>query len=99
MRRSNGPTTLPEELPNSPQIAPYAVEVEAERKYLWCSCGLSVTQPWCDGSHAGTAYEPITIVPRVTGTFYMCGCKKSERKPYCFGNCSLRCYEGAAAVD
>ncbi len=96
-RRPNRPTTLPEELPFSPQIAPYPIEVEAGRKYFWCSCGLSVTQPWCDGSHAGTAYEPIAIVPQVTGTFYMCGCKKSENKPYCFGNCSQLGYEGMVA--
>lgn len=36
----------------SPQNAPYAVEVEEEKTYDWCSCGKSKNQPFCDGSHA-----------------------------------------------
>lgn len=74
-------------LPVSPQIGPYAVNVEEGKTYLWCSCGLSGTQPWCDGSHAGTGFEPIEFVAPISGEFYMCGCKRSDNKPYCFGNC------------
>lgn len=74
-------------LPACPQNGPYAVQVESGREYLWCSCGLSRTQPWCDGAHEGTGFEPIAFVAPVTGEFYMCGCKRSDNKPYCFGNC------------
>ena len=74
-------------LPHSPQNRPYPVEVDQGRVYRWCSCGLSQSQPWCDDSHEGTSYEPITFEAPVNGIFYMCGCKKSDNKPYCFGNC------------
>ena len=66
---------------------PFVVDVEAGREYLWCRCGRSRTQPWCDGSHAGTAFEPIAFVAPVTAEFHMCGCKRSDNKPFCFGNC------------
>lgn len=74
-------------LPVCAQNGPYAVMVKADREYLWCSCGLSRAQPWCDGSHAGTGFEPIAFTAPISGEFYMCGCKRSDNKPYCFGNC------------
>ena len=26
---------------------------------LWCTCGLSEKQPWCDRSHVGTGFKPL----------------------------------------
>ena len=74
--------------PRSPQRAPYVVQVQEGRDYLWCSCGLSRNQPWCDGTHAGSGFEPLAFTAPVSGEFYMCGCKRSENAPYCFGNCT-----------
>src|SRR5260370_881836 len=31
------------------QKSPYAVTVGAGKKYFWCACGRSATQPFCDG--------------------------------------------------
>lgn len=76
------------DLPISPQVAPYPVRVEEGKRYAWCSCGLSATQPWCDGSHRGTGFEPFVFVAPISETFYMCGCKHSDNKPFCFGNCT-----------
>ena len=73
--------------PAVPQKAPYPVRVEAGKTYVWCSCGLSATQPWCDGAHKETRFEPISFVAPITETFYMCGCKATENPPYCFGTC------------
>ena len=73
--------------PACPQNAPYAVMVEQGREYLWCQCGLSKTQPWCDGSHKDTDFEPIAFTAPISAEFFMCGCKRSNNKPYCFGNC------------
>jgi len=75
-------------LPVSPRNGPYEAAVEEGRLYRWCSCGLSKTQPWCDGSHVGTRFDPIEFVAPITGAFFMCGCKRSDNKPYCFGNCT-----------
>ena len=35
---------------------PYAVSVGGETKYI-CGCGLSATQPFCDGTHKITQTE------------------------------------------
>jgi len=29
------------------------------RTYLWCTCGMSKNQPFCDGSHAKTEFKPL----------------------------------------
>lgn len=83
--------------PACPQAGPYAENVKEGKRYRWCSCGLSTTQPWCDGSHVGTAFEPIEFVAPISGIFYMCGCKRSENAPYCFGNCRGHCRPNAAS--
>ena len=36
----------------------YYYEVKAGKRYLWCACGRSKSQPFCDGSHAGTEFLP-----------------------------------------
>ena len=37
--------------PISPQKKPYKIFVEKGKTYFWCSCGLSLKQPFCNGSH------------------------------------------------
>jgi CDGSH-type Zn-finger protein len=71
--------------PNIAQKGPYLVKVQAGRTYSWCSCGLSRNQPFCDGSHKTTAFEPLTYVAAETTTIEMCGCKRSGTKPFCDG--------------
>ena len=39
---------------------PIAVEVEKDKSYYWCSCGKSAKQPFCDGSHDGSEFGPLT---------------------------------------
>ncbi len=65
--------------------APYAVEVEAEKTYYWCVCGRSKTQPFCDGSHQGTGFEPFAFTAEKSETVYLCGCKRTANKPFCDG--------------
>jgi CDGSH-type Zn-finger protein len=36
-----------------------AVEVEKGKSYYWCACGQSKNQPFCDGSHKGTEFNPV----------------------------------------
>ena len=40
------------------QAEPYETELVAGKKYFWCACGLSATQPFCDGSHKVTRHPP-----------------------------------------
>ena len=37
--------------------APIGVNVLEGKSYYWCTCGLSVKQPFCDGSHKDTAFN------------------------------------------
>ncbi len=30
-----------------------------DKMYRWCSCGLSLKQPFCDESHKGTSFKPM----------------------------------------
>ena len=70
----------------SPQNAPYAVDVEEGKKYHWCSCGRSKNQPFCDGSHQGTTFEPVAFKAEKTETVHLCGCKKTGNAPFCDGS-------------
>ena len=39
--------------------SPIAVSLEAGKDYHWCACGRSKSQPFCDGSHAGSDFTPL----------------------------------------
>ncbi|HUZ66755.1 MAG TPA: CDGSH iron-sulfur domain-containing protein [Beijerinckiaceae bacterium] len=67
------------------QSGPFPIAVEAGRTYLWCACGLSATQPFCDGSHRSTDFQPVTWTAKRTATAYFCGCKRSLNAPLCDG--------------
>lgn len=67
------------------QKAPYAVEVEANKTYHWCSCGRSQKQPFCDGSHKVTSMQPLAFTAQKTETVYLCGCKQTTSQPFCNG--------------
>ncbi len=68
------------------QKSPFAVEVEAGKSYWWCACGKSKSQPFCDGSHAGTDFGPVEYKAEATGTVYFCGCKHSKNGVLCDGS-------------
>ena len=54
-------------------------ELELEPgEYWWCSCGRSMTQPFCDGSHEGTDMEPMSIVIAEKTTVWLCNCKHTK---------------------
>ncbi len=68
------------------QKAPYAVELEAGRKYAWCRCGLSARQPFCDGSHKETDLRPLVFEAEKSGRVFLCGCKRTGKAPFCDGS-------------
>lgn len=65
---------------------PYPVDVEAGKSYFWCSCGLSKAQPFCDGSHKGSAFSPVKYSAEESKTVYFCGCKQTDAAPLCDGS-------------
>jgi len=66
--------------------APIKVTLEADKDYWWCSCGISKSQPFCDGSHKGTSLAPMKYTPEKSGDYWLCACKHSAKKPLCDGS-------------
>jgi CDGSH-type Zn-finger protein len=65
------------------QKKPCVVELEANASYWWCVCGRSANQPFCDGSHAGTAFEPLEFTVQETKKYGLCACKHTQNAPFC----------------
>lgn len=59
--------------------------------YIWCGCGLSKNQPFCDNTHKGTEYEGTEVAAvRVDiekeGQKAWCACKQTKTPPWCDGS-------------
>lgn len=67
-----------------PQRMPI-VEKMAPGKYLYCACGESAKQPFCDGSHGGTGYGPKLVNIEEEKMVAWCACKRSANEPFCDG--------------
>lgn len=61
-------------------------EVKAGERYLWCRCGLSANQPFCDGSHADGDFLPVPFKAQVDEDVIFCGCKHTGTPPFCDGS-------------
>ncbi|MBI5815930.1 MAG: CDGSH iron-sulfur domain-containing protein [Nitrospinae bacterium] len=75
--------------PKSPQKAPYVLDMEPGA-YMWCGCGLSKNQPFCDNAHKGTEYQGTKIAAVLVDideakTVAFCGCKHTKTPPFCDG--------------
>lgn len=72
---------------DQPTIAarrPIAVQLQPG-SYHWCACGRSKTQPFCDGSHAGTSFSPVAFELSEAKTVVLCACKHTHNQPFCDG--------------
>jgi sterol desaturase/sphingolipid hydroxylase (fatty acid hydroxylase superfamily)/CDGSH-type Zn-finger protein len=54
-----------------------------EGDYLYCACGFSKTQPFCDGSHHGTKSQPLKFSIRKEREYRICQCKGCAKAPFC----------------
>jgi CDGSH-type Zn-finger protein len=79
---------LTEEIMDEPVVAqktPIIQKVEPGT-YWWCACGRSKSQPFCDGSHAGTSFGPKEVEITEAKTVAWCACKHSKAMPFCDGS-------------
>ena len=56
--------------------------------YLTCFafvCSDLSAQPWCDGSHEGTKFEPVEFTAPEAKLYSMCLCKYSQKGALCDG--------------
>ena len=53
--------------------------------YYWCACGRSKNQPFCDGSHEGTAFTPMAFEITEQKQVALCQCKHTGTPPFCDG--------------
>jgi glutamate synthase domain-containing protein 2/CDGSH-type Zn-finger protein len=65
---------------------PIPVDLSAGEEYHFCTCGRSASQPFCDGSHAGTGFTPKAFSVDEDGEAFLCRCKHTANPPFCDGS-------------
>jgi CDGSH-type Zn-finger protein len=80
-------------LPIIAKKAPFKIDVEMGKKYFFCACGASKSQPFCDGSHkefknpdGSVQIKSMVFEASESKTVYFCGCKHSLNPILCDGS-------------
>ena len=67
--------------------SPKKVRVENGKTYFWCTCGLSIKQPFCDGSHKKEGkFRSLKYTADEDTEIFFCVCKKTIQPPFCDGS-------------
>mmetsp|Transcript_1720 Transcript_1720/g.1161 ORF Transcript_1720/g.1161 Transcript_1720/m.1161 type:complete len:150 (-) Transcript_1720:115-564(-) len=74
--------------PYTPKKGSYKVLMKPGEMYFWCTCGLSVNQPFCDGSHVkqDNGYKPLAFTydgPEKVRSVCACKMNKYSSGPFC----------------
>ncbi len=65
--------------------SPTAVDLEEGKQYAFCTCGLSESKTFCDGSHKGSDFKPLVFTAEKTEKAFLCDCKQTDKAPFCDG--------------
>ena len=69
---------------------PIGVDVVEGKSYFWCTCGKSLKQPFCDGSHKGREFSPLVFKAEQSKKVFLCTCKQTKDQPFCDGSHNLK---------
>jgi len=68
---------------------PFKYRCTAGEIYMWCSCGWSHSQPFCDrlcqNEHYKLTMRPVKFIPSETKEYWFCNCKQTSKRPFCDG--------------
>ncbi|XP_044260286.1 CDGSH iron-sulfur domain-containing protein 3, mitochondrial [Tribolium madens] len=68
---------------------PFKMPLEAGKRYVWCLCGHSHTQPFCDGTHRNQQLKiklkPVAFKVDESKDYWLCNCKHTANRPFCDG--------------
>ena len=67
---------------------PIAVDTKPGENYVWCACGKSADQPFCDGAHKAdkSLPKPLPYKAETDKTVWFCTCKQTQTPPFCDGS-------------
>lgn len=65
---------------------PILVDLKENETYLWCTCGKSSNLPFCDGSHIGSNFVPLSFTSKKTEKVNLCACNNTKNPPFCDGS-------------
>jgi len=74
------------DLPKVAARQPAFVKLTKGQRIFWCTCGLSTSQPFCDGKHKGTEFSPLRYIAEKDEEVFLCQCKYAKKVPFCDGS-------------
>jgi CDGSH-type Zn-finger protein len=78
-----------EGLPKMAKCEPAGIDVEPDKIYSWCSCGLTMKEPFCDGTHKqieAMPFRSIKVLFDKAEEVWFCQCKQTKTPPFCDGS-------------
>ncbi|KAG8231340.1 hypothetical protein J437_LFUL012250 [Ladona fulva] len=68
---------------------PFKFSAVKGKRYAWCACGKSKSQPLCDGTHRNPhlkiTMRPVHFMFDEDKDVWLCNCKQTSRRPFCDG--------------
>ncbi|XP_072381022.1 uncharacterized protein [Diabrotica undecimpunctata] len=81
---------------------PFKIPLEAGKRYSWCLCGRSKSQPLCDGTHKNIhmkiTQKPVRFVVEETKEYWLCNCKHTNHRPFCDGTHKTKEVQDATSI-
>lgn len=68
------------------QHKPIEVALKKDETYHWCTCGKTADEPFCDGSHIGSAFTPLEFTVDRDRKAFLCSCRETKKPPFCDGS-------------